>query len=65
MQVTDKVARQMRKYKTRLMRKHRPRKDVIQHLEEQCCIPSRSKEDEHHAASGRADGALSGKADVC
>ena len=32
--VTDKVARQMRKYKTRLMRKHRPRKDVIQHLEE-------------------------------
>ena len=32
--VTDKVARQMRKYKTRLMRKHRPRKDIVQHLEE-------------------------------
>src|SRR5450432_4343573 len=33
--VTDKVARQMRKYKTRLMRKHRPRKDIVQHLDEQ------------------------------
>lgn len=32
--VTDKVARQMRKYKTRLMRSHRPRKDIVQHLEE-------------------------------
>ena len=32
--VTDKVARQMRKYKTRLMRKHRPRHDIIYHLEE-------------------------------
>ena len=42
-QVTDKVARQMRKYKTRLMRKHRPRKDVIEHLEEQVCIPSRRR----------------------
>jgi putative sigma-54 modulation protein len=33
-QVVDKVARQMRKYKTRLMRKHRPRHDIIHHLEE-------------------------------
>ncbi|MBA2243013.1 MAG: ribosome-associated translation inhibitor RaiA [Chthoniobacterales bacterium] len=32
--VADKVARQMRKYKTRLMKKHRPRKDIIHHLEE-------------------------------
>ena len=32
--VVDKVARQMRKYKTRLMKKHRPRKDIVQHLEE-------------------------------
>jgi putative sigma-54 modulation protein len=30
----DKVARQMRKYKTRLMKKHRPRKDIVKHLEE-------------------------------
>src|SRR5215210_4616239 len=32
--VVDKVARQMRKYKTRLMRKHRPRRDIVQHLDE-------------------------------
>jgi putative sigma-54 modulation protein len=32
--VVDKVGRQMRKYKTRLMKKHRPRKDIVQHLEE-------------------------------
>lgn len=32
--VTDKVQRQMRKYKTRLMKKHRPRKDIVHHLEE-------------------------------
>jgi putative sigma-54 modulation protein len=32
--VVDKVARQMRKYKTRLMKKHRPRKDIVHHLEE-------------------------------
>lgn len=30
----DKVGRQMRKYKTRLMRKHRPRHDIVHHLEE-------------------------------
>ena len=33
-QAVDKVARQMRKYKTRLMRKHRPRHDIVHHLEE-------------------------------
>ncbi len=32
--VVDKVARQMRKYKTRLMKKHRPRKNIVHHLEE-------------------------------
>src|SRR5215475_11713133 len=33
-EVVDKIARQMRKYKTRLMRHHRPRKHAIRHLEE-------------------------------
>ena len=48
-QVTDKIARQMRKYKTRLMRKHRPRKDVVQHLEEHVLHPEPTGEDEHLA----------------
>lgn len=46
-QVTDKVARQMRKYKTRLMRKHRPRKDVVEHLEEQVLHPEPVEHEEH------------------
>jgi putative sigma-54 modulation protein len=46
--VTDKVARQMRKYKTRLLRRHRPRKDDIRHLEEQVLNPEPVEEDEHH-----------------
>jgi putative sigma-54 modulation protein len=33
-EVVDKIARQMRKYKTRLMRQHRPRKHLVRHLEE-------------------------------
>ncbi len=37
--VVDKVARQMRKYKTRLMKKHRPRKDIVKHLEEHVLEP--------------------------
>jgi len=37
--VVDKVARQMRKYKTRLMKNHRPRKDIIHHLEEHILEP--------------------------
>jgi putative sigma-54 modulation protein len=45
--VTDKVARQMRKYKTRLMRKHRPRKEIVQHLDEHVLHPEPSEEDEH------------------
>jgi putative sigma-54 modulation protein len=32
--VVDKIARQMRKYKTRLMQHHRPRKQAIRHIEE-------------------------------
>ena len=44
----DKVARQMRKYKTRLMKKHRPRKDVVQHLEEHVLHPEPVEEEEHH-----------------
>jgi putative sigma-54 modulation protein len=34
-QVVDRIGRRMRKYKTRLMQKHRPRRHGIQHLEEQ------------------------------
>jgi ribosome hibernation promoting factor len=37
--VVDKVARQMRKYKTRLMRQHRPRKEMVQHLAEHVLEP--------------------------
>ncbi|CAN5607663.1 ribosome-associated translation inhibitor RaiA [soil metagenome] len=37
--VVDKVVRQMRKYKTRLMKKHRPRKDITHHLEEHILEP--------------------------
>ncbi len=33
-EVVDKIGQQMRKYKTRLMRQHRPRKDTVRHLEE-------------------------------
>jgi putative sigma-54 modulation protein len=46
--VTDKVARQMRKYKTRLMRKHRPRKDIVQHLDEHVLETEPTEDDEHH-----------------
>ena len=45
--VTDKVARQMRKYKTRLMRKHRPRKDIVQHLDEQVLHAEPTEDNEH------------------
>ena len=33
-QVVGKIAQQMRKYKTRIMRQHRPRRHEIQHIEE-------------------------------
>jgi len=45
--VTDKVARQMRKYKTRLMRKPPPRKDIVQHLDEQALHPEPTEDEEH------------------
>ena len=35
----DKICRQMRKYKTRLMKRHRPRKDIVKHLEEHILEP--------------------------
>jgi putative sigma-54 modulation protein len=34
-QVIDRIGRRMRKYKTRLMQKHRPRRHGVRHLEEQ------------------------------
>jgi len=34
-QVISKIARQMRKYKTKIMRQHRPRSQGIRHVEEQ------------------------------
>src|SRR5215212_6031053 len=50
--VVDKVARQMRKYKTRLMKKHRPRKDIVHHLEEHVLHPepmeANGDDDAHH-----------------
>ncbi len=45
--VMDKIARQMRKYKTRLLRRHHPRKEDIRHLEEQILHPDPSEEDDH------------------
>lgn len=46
--VVDKVQRQMRKYKTRLMRKHRPRKEMVQHLEEHVLDSEPVEEAEHN-----------------
>ncbi len=50
--VVDKVARQMRKYKTRLMKKHRPRKDITHHLDEHVLdsepVDAEGEEDGHH-----------------
>jgi putative sigma-54 modulation protein len=34
-QVISKIAQQMRKYKTKIMRQHRPRKQIVQHFDEQ------------------------------
>ena len=44
-QVSDKVAQQMRKYKTKIMRQHRPRRQEIQHVDEQ--VFSSAGLDEH------------------
>ncbi|MDP9005127.1 MAG: ribosome-associated translation inhibitor RaiA [Verrucomicrobiota bacterium] len=46
--VVDKVGRQMRKYKSRLMRNHRPRKDIVQHLDEHVLDAEPTETDEHH-----------------
>ena len=46
-QVTNKIARQMRKYKTRLLRRHRPRRDEVRHLEEQILHREPTEQDEH------------------
>ena len=43
--VIGKIARQMRKYKTKIMRQHRPRRQEVQHFEEQ--VLSVSGFDEH------------------
>lgn len=34
-QVMDKIAQQMHKYKTKIMRQHRPRRQEVQHFDEQ------------------------------
>ena len=47
-QVIAKIARQMRKYKTKIMRQHRPRKQAVQHIEEQ--VLSIEGFDEHEAS---------------
>ena len=44
-QVMDKIAQQMRKYKTKIMRQHRPRRGEVQHVDEQ--ILSIAGFDEH------------------
>jgi len=49
--VVDKVGRQMRKYKTRLMKKHRPRKEIVHHLQEHVL------ESEPVESDGEEDGA--------
>ncbi len=57
----DKICRQMRKYKTRLMKKHRPRKDIVKHLEEHVLEPEpvvlngkngNGAHDDHHDDDG-------------
>ncbi len=34
-EAVNKIAQQMRKYKTKIMRQHRPRRGVVQHIDEQ------------------------------
>ncbi len=47
-QAVDKVAQQMRKYKTKIMRQHRPRRHEVKHLDEQ--VFSSEGLDEHEEA---------------
>jgi putative sigma-54 modulation protein len=46
-EVVDKIGRQMRKYKTKIMRQHRPRRQETQHVDEQ--VLSVEGFDEHEA----------------
>lgn len=48
-QAADKIAQQMRKYKTRILRTHRPRRQGVQHFEEQ--VLSVPQDFEHKAES--------------
>ena len=48
-QVMDKIAQQMRKYKTKIMRQHRPRRGEVRHIEEQVLSIDQAFED--HAES--------------
>ena len=48
-QVMDKIAQQMRKYKTKIMRQHRPRRGEVRHIEEQ--VLSIDESFEAHAES--------------
>lgn len=48
-QAADKIAQQMRKYKTRILRTHRPRRQEVQHFEEQ--VLSVPQDFEHKAES--------------
>ena len=45
-QVIGKIAQQMRKYKTKIMRQHRPRRQEVRHVEEQ--VLSIDEAFEHH-----------------
>ena len=44
-QVMDKIAQQMRKYKTKIMRQHRPRRGEVRHLEAQVLTIDQAFED--------------------
>ena len=52
----DKICRQMRKYKTRLMKKHRPRHDIVHHLEEHILEPEPVELNGNGNGSGDSDG---------
>ena len=52
--VMDKIARQMRKYKTRLLKRHRPRKEEMRQLEETILNPEPIEEEKEDDAHGHA-----------
>jgi putative sigma-54 modulation protein len=47
-EVITKIARQMRKYKTRIMRQHRPRRQEVRHLEEHVLSVEKFQEHEEN-----------------